>query len=124
MPYRALGCSLVIMVESTQHGNRVHPVTRVVQRCRWHWRYWYLLVKPLMRSSVIEGHHVCFEETGELLFMQDEEVIQAFSPHAPQKAFTDGIRLWSSVRRSKHVNATRCCHSCKIQPEFAIIIPD
>jgi hypothetical protein len=24
---------------------------------------------------VIEGDHVCFEETGELLFMKDEEVI-------------------------------------------------
>jgi hypothetical protein len=45
-----------------------------------------------MRSSMIEVPHVCFEETGELLFMQDQEVIQACSPHAPQQAFADGMR--------------------------------
>ena len=41
---------------------------------------------------MIEVPHVCFEQTIELLFMQDEKVIQAFSPHALQKAFADGIR--------------------------------
>ena len=81
-----------------------------------------MLVNSLMRSSVIEVPHVCFEETVELLFMKDEEVIQAFSPHAPQKAFADGIRSWSSVRRSKYFDATRCCHPCKTLPEFAVII--
>jgi hypothetical protein len=77
-----------------------------------------------MRSSVIEVHHVCFEETGELLFMQDEEVIQAFAPHAPQKAFADGIRSWRPVRRSKHFDATRCGHARKTRLECAVIIPD
>ncbi len=70
-----------------------------------HGAYWYLLVNSLMRSSLIEGHHVCFEESVELLFMKDEEVIQVCSPHAPQKAFADGIRSWRSVQRSKHFYA-------------------
>jgi len=73
---------------------------------------------------VIEVPHVCFEQTIELIFMQDEKVIQAFSPHALQKAFAYGIRLWSSVRRSKHLDATGGCHSCKIRAEFLVIIPD
>jgi len=50
---------------------------------------------------MIEVPHVCVEETVELFFMKDEEVIQAFSPHASQKAFADGLCSWSSVRRSK-----------------------
>ncbi len=56
--------------------------------------------------------------------MQDQEMIQAFSPDASQKTFTHGIRLWSPVRRSKDFDATCCCYSCKMLPEFAISIPD
>jgi hypothetical protein len=60
----------------------------------------------------------------ELPLMEDQEMIQAFSPHAAQKTFTDGIGSWSPVRRSKHLDATCCCHSFKIRPELAIIIPN
>src|SRR5258708_28920115 len=77
-----------------------------------------------MRSSMIEVHHVCLEETIELLLMQDQEMIRAFSPHAPKKAFTDGIRSRSSVRRSKHFDATRGSHARKTRLEFAVIIPN
>ncbi len=77
-----------------------------------------------MRSSMIEVHHVCLEETIELLLIQDQEMIQAFSPHAPKKAFTDGIRSRSPVRRSKHFDATRGRHARKTLPEFAVIIPN
>jgi hypothetical protein len=109
-------------VSSTQHGNRDHLVTRVVLWGRRHAGDWYLLGNSLMRSCVIEVHHVCSEETGELLFMKDEEVIQAFSPHAQEKAFADGIRSWSSLWRSKHFDATWCCHPCTTLPEFAVMI--
>jgi hypothetical protein len=64
------------------------------------------------------------EETVELFLMQDQEMIQAFSPHASQKAFTDGIGSWRPVRRSKHFDPTCCRHSCKMLPECAIIISD
>jgi hypothetical protein len=51
-------------------------------------------------------------------------VIQAFSSHTSQKAFADSICLWRSLRRSKHLDATRCCYACDTRPEFAIIIPN
>jgi len=41
---------------------------------------------------LIVVHDICFEEPIELLLLEDQEVIQAFSPYAPQKTFTDGIR--------------------------------
>src|SRR2546423_14782810 len=77
-----------------------------------------------MRPSLIVVPDIGLEETVELLLPQDQEMIQAFSPDASQKAFTDGICSWRPVGRSKHVDTTCCCHSCKMLPEFAIIIPN
>ena len=77
-----------------------------------------------MRSSLIEIQDIGPEEAGELLLMEDQEVIQAFSPYASQKALTDGIGLWRMVWRSKHLDAARCCDARKIRAEFAIIIPN
>jgi hypothetical protein len=39
-----------------------------------------------MWSGLIEVHYICVEETVELLLMEDQEVIKAFSPDAAQKA--------------------------------------
>ena len=77
-----------------------------------------------MWPSLIVVPDIGLEETVELFLLQDQEMIQAFSPDASQKAFTDGIGSWRPVRRSKHFDTTCCCHSCKMLPEFAIIIPD
>ena len=77
-----------------------------------------------MWPSLIVVHNIGLEETVKLFLLQDQEMIQAFSPDASQKAFTDGICSWRPVRRSKHFDTTCCCHSCKMLPEFAIIIPD
>ncbi len=77
-----------------------------------------------MWPSVIEVQDIGLEHPMELFLLQDQEMIQAFAPHASQKAFTDDICSWRPVRRSKHVDTTCCCHSCKILPECAIIIPD
>jgi len=77
-----------------------------------------------MRSSLVKVHDIRFEKAVKLLLLEDQEVIQAFSPHTSQKTFTDGICARRSVRCSKHLYATRFCHARKILPEFAIIIPD
>ena len=68
--------------------------------------------------------HIVLEKAVELLLIQDEEVIQAFSPHASQKTFTDGIRSRSSVWRAKHLDATRGCYTRKTRSEFTIIVPN
>jgi hypothetical protein len=77
-----------------------------------------------MWPSLIVVHNICLEETVELFLLQDQEMIQAFSPDASQKALADGICSRRPVRRSKHFDTTCCCHSCKMLPEFAISIPD
>jgi hypothetical protein len=77
-----------------------------------------------MRSSLIEGDHRGLEKPRALFLVKDQEVIQACSSHAPQEAFTDGIRLGSSVRRAKYFDATCRSHARQMLPEFAIIIPN
>ena len=87
-----------------------------------HWPIRNPLPQPLMGSGLIEVDNISFEKPAELLLMKNQEMIQAFSPHAPQKAFADGIGLRRLVGRTKHFDATCYCHSCKIQPEFPVVI--
>ena len=77
-----------------------------------------------MGSCLIKVLHIVLEKAVELLLIQDEEVIQAFSPHASQKTFTDGICLRGPIRGLKHFDATGCRHSCKTRSEFTIIVPN
>jgi hypothetical protein len=44
-----------------------------------------------MGSSLIKVENIGVEEAMELLLLENEEVIQAFSPHTPQKTFANGI---------------------------------
>lgn len=77
-----------------------------------------------MWSGLIEVQDIALEKPVKLLLVHDQEMIQAFSPHTSQKTFTDGIRLRSSVRRSKHLDATCGRHSCEIRAEFPVVIPN
>ena len=77
-----------------------------------------------MGASLIKVQDIAPEKLGELLLMEDQKVVQTFSSHAQEKAFTHGIGLWSPVRRSKDFDVTCCCYSCKMLSECAIIIPD
>ena len=77
-----------------------------------------------MGSGLIERDNILVEKPGELLLLEDQEMIQAFSPHASQKAFAESIGLRRPVRRSKHLDATCCRYARKTRPEFAIIIPN
>jgi hypothetical protein len=80
------------MVEPTQHGNGDHLVCLLRYRNRKYWQLRNPLPKPLMGSSLIEGHRIRFEKPGEVLLMEVQEVIQTFSSHTSQKTFTHGIR--------------------------------
>ncbi len=75
-----------------------------------------------MRSCLIEVHHIRFEDTLELSFMKDQQVVQAFLPYTPQEALTDGIGSGSTIRRFEYLHAARCCHSSEIESKLATII--
>ncbi len=51
-------------------------------------------------------------------------MVETFPPYAAQEAFTEGIRLGSTVRRSQDLGAAPRRHPSEGVPIFAIAIPD
>ena len=74
-----------------------------------------------MGSGLIEVHHIRFEKPGELLLVEDQEMIQAFSPHASQETFTDSVCLGSSIRRSKQLDPTYGGHARTTRPKLLVM---
>jgi hypothetical protein len=54
--------------------------------------------------------------------MQDQQVIEAFLPHAPQEALTNGIGSRGMNRRFEDLDRARFRHTSKARPKLAIII--
>jgi len=67
-------------MQSTQHGNGDHLVRLIWWRSREYRRDRNPLPDPLMWPSLIVVPDIGLEETVELFLMQDQEMIQAFSP--------------------------------------------
>ena len=51
-------------------------------------------------------------------------MVKTFLSHTPQEAFAHRIGAGSVIRRSKHFNGTRRCHSGKTGSKLAIVIAD
>ena len=77
-----------------------------------------------MRSCLVEVAHIGIEHALELLLLQDQQVVQAFLPHTPQKSLTDGIGSWGMIGRFEDLNAARCGHVGETGAKFGIIIPN
>jgi hypothetical protein len=56
--------------------------------------------------------------------MEDQHMVQAFSPVTAQKAFTDRIRAFRMIRRFQYLDTAGCCHLCKTGSKLAIVITD
>jgi hypothetical protein len=59
-----------------------------------------------------------------LLLLQDEQMIEAFTPHASQKALTDGIRSRSVIWYCENLDVTHFRNPCEAHPKLAIMITD
>ena len=53
-------------------------------------------------SGLIEGGDIGLENPGELLLMQDEQMIEALTTHTPQKALAVRVGTRSVIRRLQH----------------------
>src|SRR5438445_6973292 len=87
-------------------------------------RFWKLLHDPLMRSCPVEVRHIHIEHALELLLVEDEQVVKACLSHTPQKAFADRIGSWRMRGSFENLVGTRCSHTSKARPKFAIVITD
>ena len=57
-----------------------------------------------------------------LLVPENQQVIEAFSPHALQEPFADRVGLWSAVGRLQDFNGACLCDSCEIVAVLAVPI--
>ena len=64
------------------------------------------------------------EHALELLLLKDQQVIEAFLPHTPQKAFADGVGAFRMNRRFEDLDGARCRYTSKTRPELALVITD
>jgi len=83
-----------------------------------------LLRHPLMRSCSVEVHDILIQNALELLLLKDQQMVEAFLPHTPQKAFADGVGSWCMNRRFEDLDSARFRYSSKARPELAIVITD
>jgi hypothetical protein len=58
----------------------------------------------------------------QLLLTEDQHVIQALSPNAPQKAFTDRIGSRRVIGYGEHLDAARCCNTSETGFKLALMI--
>jgi hypothetical protein len=58
----------------------------------------------------------------QMLLIQNKEVVQAFSPHTPEKTLTCCIGSWSLIGRFEDLDCTRCCNTSEAWPKLAIVI--
>ncbi len=77
-----------------------------------------------MRSSMVKVVYIGIEDALELLLLIDQQVIKAFLPHAPQKAFADGIGSGSMNRRFEQLDATGPRHSAETGSILTVVITD
>ena len=120
----ASGCPAVVMVQPTHDRTSDHLVPCILRGRNRSALYRYLLPHALMRSCLVEVHHIGIEDALELPLMQDQYVVQAFLPDTPQEALTDRIGSGSMNRRFEHLNRTGGRHTSKARPKFAIVITD
>jgi hypothetical protein len=73
---------------------------------------------------MVEVADICVENALELLLMEDEQMVEAFTPHTPSKPFTDGIRSRSVIRNGENLDVTRLNNPSEAHPELAIMITD
>ena len=56
--------------------------------------------------------------------MQDQQVVQAFLPHAPEKPLANGIGSWRLNRRCEQLDATGRRHSAETGSKLTIMVTD
>jgi len=98
-----------------QDRNGNDPVTRVVRGCRRRWRYWYLLLHLLMRSSLMEVHTINASRNKSTAShaRTGNNDLCVLASHS-QESFTDGIRSRCQVESFAAPDATRGSHALKL----------
>ncbi len=57
-----------------------------------------------------------------MLLIEDQHVVEAFSPYTSQEALTYGIRSRSMIGCFKLLDRACCCNTGKVRAELALVI--
>jgi hypothetical protein len=118
------GSPVVVMVQPTHDGKSNHLVSCTLSRWNPSALFRDLLPNPLMRSCLVEVHHIGIEDALELPLLQDQQVVQAFLPHTPGEALTEGIGSRRVIGGFEQLDATGRRHSAETGSILAVVITD
>ena len=91
--------SFIVVVQSAKNRRGDHQFIPTIQRNTADFCFRDLLLDTLVWSPLIEILRIGMKQTMQLLFIENEEVIEALSPNTPQKAFADRIGAFRMIRR-------------------------
>ncbi len=77
-----------------------------------------------MGSCLVEVVHIRLEDAVELPLLQDEQVIEALTPHTAQKPLTDGIGSRGVIGGFENLDVTRSSQPRETHSKLAIVITD
>src|SRR5947209_9794467 len=103
----ASGCPTVVMVQPTHDRTSDHLVPGILSGKARSALFRDLLPNALMRSCLVEVNHIRIQNALELLLLKDQQMVEAFLPHAPQEALADCIGAGSVIGRLENFDATR-----------------
>ncbi len=95
----------ILVMEATENWEGHEGATAANCLTRTLLAFWHVLVDALARSRPIEIPHVLVEDTTQVRFAEDQHMVEAFTPDAPQQAFADRVLLVRQphpVRRMEH----------------------
>src|SRR5258708_34681461 len=116
--------SSIVVVQSAQNRRGDHQFIPTIQRNTADFCFRDLLLDTLVWSRLIEILRIGMKHTMQLLFIENEEVIEALSPNTPQKAFADRIGSWRLIGCFQYLDAARCCNASETGSKLAIVITD
>ncbi len=101
------GGALVAVVQPAEDWDGDDVVRVVARRPRRDTRFRHALAPPLMRPGLGEIGDVLAEHAAELPLAEQQQVIEAVPPDAPQGALRDRVGAWRPHRRVQGGDAAR-----------------
>ena len=83
---------------------------------------WHASLDALMRMRPIEVPHVLLEDTPQVLFAQEQNMIEAFTTNAAQQPVANGVRPGCPHRRSEHLDPAPKRHSLEVMTILRIVV--
>ena len=114
---------MVLVVEATQDGDRddrAIGIPRPAGRVR---RGRHALAEPLMGPGVVEVPDVLAQDAAQVPLAEDQDVVEAFPPDAPEEALADGVGP-RRARRAQGPDAADRGDPSDVGPELPVVVGD